>query len=523
MGALGYLISRSIKNNLLSLKKHPGRLVGLIAIVLLLVFVLVTGHMTQGEANSGGLAIWLRSILIGGGLLLFLFGWYQGLSRGTTFFSMSDVNFLFVSPVSGKAILGYGMIGQLGRILIWFLVLLFQATTLQNLFGITSGTLAILALFFFLLLATQQVVTMDVYLVSTRSGRGKRVCTILFYGMVALLLALAAPAFLRGTNPLESLRAYLESPLFQWLPIPGIGAQSVVYAQAGQWGMSALFLVLSVAVLAVVMFIGLQIRSDYYEDVLAMTERRTALLQAKREGNGMEVNLPSNSRRKVKAAKGLGGWGASALMARQIREISRRGFLIFDKQSLMVIIMGVAFSLFLSRNLEDGIILASFSFLAYMAMLFSFSSSWMMELQKPYVFLVPANARAKTFMCMLPGILKSTLEGAVVFVVVGIVTRSPVLDLAAAILTYGAISFLFQSVTLLAERLFGELRKAAVVVMLMMVLDILIALPGIVAMVVLSTLGMAALGMLAFMAWGLLIAAILILSCGGVLHNMEGK
>ena len=39
---------------------------------------------------------------------------WSGLKSGATFFKMSDVNLLFVSPVSPKTILAYGLIKQMG-------------------------------------------------------------------------------------------------------------------------------------------------------------------------------------------------------------------------------------------------------------------------------------------------------------------------------------------------------------------------------------------------------------------------
>lgn len=94
--------ARKWKNRLLALFRHPGKLVVYILLVVLLVNSVISTALTP-QADLGGLDLRILHGAYLGILLLFTVPiLLNALQKGTTFFGMSDVNLLFVSPISPK-------------------------------------------------------------------------------------------------------------------------------------------------------------------------------------------------------------------------------------------------------------------------------------------------------------------------------------------------------------------------------------------------------------------------------------
>jgi len=114
-----YLLSRTLKNRIIDLKKHPGKLVAYIILIALMGLVFVSSAMSDSTSMGNGN---LRSMSELGAIIFALFMFLfvtqirQGLSTGSTFFKMCDVNLLFVSPTSPNKILVYGLVRQIGTL-----------------------------------------------------------------------------------------------------------------------------------------------------------------------------------------------------------------------------------------------------------------------------------------------------------------------------------------------------------------------------------------------------------------------
>ena len=127
MRALTYLLLIKIKNGLIQFVKSPVKLIYTIFMVACLSIVLIAGsssdtHMTQEYLN--------REYLIGGILAVYALIFYltvnSGFNTGATIFKMPDINLLFVSPYHPRTLLIYGVIQQLGTLLISGVFLVFQ-------------------------------------------------------------------------------------------------------------------------------------------------------------------------------------------------------------------------------------------------------------------------------------------------------------------------------------------------------------------------------------------------------------
>ena len=145
MSAIFYMLRKEWKNRFLALFRHPGKLVVYILLVLLLVNSVVSVALTPQADLSGFVDLRiLHGIYFGILLLITVPILLSALQKGTTFFGMSDVNLLFVSPISPKKILAYGLMKQMGRTLLMVFFFLFYGAMMAETFGIVwTDTLAL--------------------------------------------------------------------------------------------------------------------------------------------------------------------------------------------------------------------------------------------------------------------------------------------------------------------------------------------------------------------------------------------
>ena len=97
MGPCIYVIKRSCINWLKKLKEKPAVIVGIAVFFFIFIMPLLFQGNSVDTTRAGGLNI---LYLIFFGLSLFFVGasLIAGLSTGTSFFTMSDVNLMFTSP-----------------------------------------------------------------------------------------------------------------------------------------------------------------------------------------------------------------------------------------------------------------------------------------------------------------------------------------------------------------------------------------------------------------------------------------
>ena len=125
MDSIFYLLRKNVKNGIVDTFRHPMKLIVYGLIAASIVAALIRGFTMEVDVSE----MLDRRILYGSFLALLYFIsipiMLKGLSTGSTFFTMGDVNNFFVSPISPKKILIYGIGKQLATSL--FLVVCFSA------------------------------------------------------------------------------------------------------------------------------------------------------------------------------------------------------------------------------------------------------------------------------------------------------------------------------------------------------------------------------------------------------------
>lgn len=289
MSTIFYMLRKEWKNRLLALFRHPGKLVVYILLVVLLVNSVISTALTP-QADLGGF-LDLR-ILHGaylGILLLFTVPiLLNALQKGTTFFGMSDVNLLFVSPISPKKILAYGLMKQMGRTLLMMFFFLFYGAMMAQTFGIVWTDTLALVVGAAVTLFSVQVLSLLLYNFTNGNPARVRTAKAILYVYLAAIAGIILLEFTEGGSNMEALLAAVSSPKLEYLPLLGWIKGACFAFIAGNLAQAGLFAGLTVLAVAACVLVFVRGNVDYFEDVLQSTEtaqeQRDALKKAADSG-----------------------------------------------------------------------------------------------------------------------------------------------------------------------------------------------------------------------------------------------
>lgn len=521
MSALGYLLKRMLVNTIKSIFKKPVVLIGYIAATVFVVLMIVASFlMPSGNLNAGSPEMF-RAVLTGVFAVILYFSFRMGIDKGSTYFRMSDVNMLFPSPLRPNQIMIYGFFRQIGGTLLLMMITLFQIPNLKNQFVMKPyGPLVILLSVVIYMLA-YPVFAMLIYSFTSKSKARRKLGKRMLDGL-AVLVALLLLLSLYQTRKIDlALINLFDNSAMNWVPVLG-WIRMVVSAAVD--GIGPLFwLGLGLTVFTVTVFTAwvYRVNLDYYEDVLEATEFTEAAYAAKRSGNNMQFNVKV----KTKVKQGLSGGGGKAIFSKCMLVKRKTSLLLFfDRTSLIIVIASVAFKLFMPDEAGDGFssLFAILAFSVYMLFLFSVQGLWAGELEKPYLYLIPASSAEKLFYATLSDNIKNLLDGILLFAIAGILFKADPVLVVLCMLSYASFGAVFLYGDVLARRMFGGVHSKGLMMFIKLFFTLLILVPGIVGVIVIgmafeSTMLMIA----AFGGWALFAAFVLFTLSLSVLDNLE--
>ena len=286
---------------------------------------------------------------------------------------------------------------------------------------------------------------------------------------------------------------------------------------AGNWPLVGLFAALLVVLFGVLLGLILTCKNNYYEDVLETAENAQSAVTGQKEGQLTEV-VPKN----VKVGKsGLGkGWGASAIYQKHRVENRRSGVLKISNMSLIFAAIIVVASFFM----RDGGIVAVFAFATYMQLFSVALGRFNRELIKPYIYLIPEPPLKKLLYAIKESLIADAWEAVIIFLVVGFILGASPLEVVMCVVARVSFALLFIAGNVLVERVFGMVTSKTLIFLFYFLALLLMAIPGIVALVVLSivlpVLETAA-GLLAMAVVNVLIAVLVLWLCRNLLQYAE--
>ena len=486
--ALTWLLLTRIKNGIRRFVRKPSRLILAQVVIALIGFTIFAGHMDDAENNVYRDIRELAAIALVFYLFIFIMTAYNGYTKGTSLFSMPDVNLLFPSPLRQQSVLFYGLVQQLGTSLLVGFFLLFQYTTLHTTYGISYAGLLWLLLGYGLTLFCGQLTAMTLYIATAGSESRRRTAKIVFYTVLGILAAaILLYLFARKDALLETAVSLAVGPM-AWFPVAGWLAHMVRGCLTGQ----LLDILLPLA--ATGLFVSLLIywlvhsKADYYEDVLGITEQKFKTMQAAKSGRVTEQ--PGKVRRRGGTLNR--GEGASAIYYKHLLENRRATPLILEPSGFIFIAGAIVFTLFI-RNIADpdpgGTLLGCFIFCVYMRIFGVFLGRLPKELLRCYIYLIPESAFKKLFWALAESLPKFALNALLMYLPVALLCGVTVPE--AIICVFAGFSFdcLFLAGYLLVERLFATVTSKVISMLLFFFMLIFLAVPGIVAAVILRTAG----------------------------------
>jgi hypothetical protein len=521
MAALSYLLRRNILNYIKSLKKMPGLLAMYIVFLLLIVMMLVFGSNDEFSGNQ-----WLtddmRTVIFAAlPLLALYFTVSNGLKKGSTFFRMADVNFVFSSPIDRRPILIYGFVRQLGISLLIVAWLFFQIANLQQLFAIPFDRLWIFFVTVLIAVLYMPVCSMAIHAAVLKRPGLKAWLNRLLLGFFAVLGGAFVVLLVKSGDPVASAHSIVGSPVFHYLPVIG---WLKAMLEASVTGFSTYGIVsfgLLVAGLAGVVWYLLSADIDYFEEVLTETERREQMIADKRAG---KTNFNQNT--KVRKARSYyRGSGPSAIFFRQLLEYRKSGIFLLDKGSILLAVIGLGMAYFLRDNpmRMEYMLYASI----YLLFILSMAGRWSSEMNHHVMYLMPGLPLAKLWYATLANHIKHLFDGLLLFVIAGAVFGTPIVHSLLLAGCYAGFGALYVYSDVFFMRIFGTSHENFAAAMLKLLSISILAGPALViviwgAIIAQGSLTIIGLSYVAVIAYAVL-ASFLVMLLGTKLFKVESR
>lgn len=475
MRPLFYMMRRSLVNRFKQILKKPTTLILYLILVLAFTGFAVMSVLMPSELVSTTPMVPFNLITLSFILIMIYFQLMVGMHKGSSFFRQADVNFAFVAPISPKKVLIYGFIKQMLISVWWIIILFYQIPNLKNHYPITDTGILVFIFTLFLLYMTLAVLALIIYSVTSRNKSYRKLVTRIIYGCYGGVAVWFLVILNQTRNILDAALELSKSKIFSMIPIVGWYHKILGYMVKdidGQFYMNAVFVVITLILLCALLY---YINTDYYEDVLAGTERRERLYAAKKEGKALrEINTD-----KVKKVKSnFGSQGAKAIFYKHLLEYRKSGFFFIGKETL-----GIAFLGIMSKFFGNGSINMTLYFSIYMLIFISLQGKWVEEIRLQYIYLIPADSVAKVFYGTLANHMKNLVDGLVLFCIAGILSKTGPITIILCAITYMTFGAVYIYLELVGRRFIGSGNKILKTILKLVFIFILIA-PGIVLSIV---------------------------------------
>ncbi len=518
MGPCIYVLKRSCVNWVRKLKEKPATIVGIAIFFFIFLVPLLAQGISVDTSKAGDINI---LYLIFFGLSLFFVGASvaAGLSTGTSFFTMSDVNLLFTSPISSNKILVYGIIKHMGRSIVVSVFMLFQIANLRANFALSILESAYVVIVYALLVFISQVVSLVIYSFTNANQRRKDVVKYAFIILLLLVVAyLVCGVSSRGTEAIQDYVIYAV-PVAGWLlgMLAGVLTSNIV------------LFVISVAViiafiLAVIGFM-IKFKPDYYEDCLINSENAYHARQAMKGDRSAQANIKRKTRFKnVKTMKLGGGYGASSFFYRHLVEIKRTDkSVVFGTSSVLLLALGIGMGI-AARFTSNDIVFAGFAVMSYIGLFLVGITKLTQELSRHFIYLIPDSPFKKLLFASLSSIIRPFISGILLFLPPVFINGFPILTSLILVLCYASINCIYISANIVIHNIFGKYSSMSLLAFLYFLFALLLLSPaaglGVLFGVILDSV---LIGFFTASIINFVTTIIVVFICRNLVHNIEFK
>lgn len=518
MGPCIYVIKRSCVNWLKRLKEKPALLVAVVVFsAIFMIPILLSGvsveHEKTGDINILYLIFFALSLFFAGTSLI------AGLSTGTSFFTMSDVNLMFTSPISSNKILIYGIIKHMGRSIIVSIFMLFQITNLRVNFGLSLLKSAYVIFVYMLLVFVSQVVSLVIYSFTNANQRRKNV--VKYASLILLLLIVAYivyGVFDRGVEVVQDAVVFA-FPVAGWL----------LGMLVGVLGSNYVLLAISTAVIVIfilaVIGVMIKFKPDFYEDCLINSENAYHARQVMKGDRSAQANIKKKIRFKnVTSMKFGGGFGASSFFYRHLLEIKRaEKSILFGLSSALFLALGIGMG-FLARALDGSFVFAGFGIMCYVGLFLMGIAKLTQELSRQFIYLVPDSPFKKLLYASLSSLLRPFINGILMFLPPVFISGFPIVQSISLIFCYASVNCIYITANIVMHYIFGKHSNMSIVMFFCFLFVILFLSPGagigILTGVLIDSISI---GFIVASIANFGVTAIILFLCRNLVHNIEYK
>ena len=517
---LAYLLITKLKNQIKSLFKKPGKIIYLLVIVMLIGLTFWSGGEADGEPDRTVRSMSeLAAIVTLFYSIMFVSLAAKGFKTGASMFSMADVNLVFPAPFRQQGVLFYGLFQQMGTSLLLGLFLLFQYSWMHNVYDITIPKLLVILLGYAVTVFLGQVTAMAIYIFTSADDKKRRAAKAVFYAVVmGFALYVLGSGLADSTQFIARAAEAVGSGVTWFFPVSGWTGHAVLGVLTGRLIALLPGVALCAAFLAVIVGLITRTRQDYYEDVLKSSEITQSAIAARKEGRVAEA-VPQN----VKVGKtGLSrGWGANAMVYKHRIENRRARVFIMDTVSLIFAAVTIALAFFMKDTGLAAVFVTSTMMQIFTVALGRFNK----ELLKPYIYLIPEPPLRKMLYALASDGPSVLVEALVIWIPAALILGLTPAETALCVAARVSFACLFVAGNIAVERIWGGSASKMTVMLLYFGVLLLMAAPGIVLAVLVSSLGLPA-GedaaiLLSLTAANILVSLLVFYLCRNVLQYAE--
>lgn len=461
MKAVIYLYQCAFKNRLKKAVRKPQTYIYMVLLIAYLL-LLVKGFQTILSDASINTPEGLVALLTMGIFFIKPANINSYVKRKGLIFKKSDMNFVFVSPVSAKRILlyayiksflitvGFGLLLTLGIIVFfpvepWKIVLYgIFACFLEN---ILEGAFVVL-----------------LYGNERFPEKIIKFCALAFYLIMAAFFVIGFVYMSQYGVSKGSAIEYMFLPAIQMVPVIGwsigvihliiMGPSVVSIISSVLWGL--------MFVLLVTMAYKMPCTGQYYEDAHKFADDYAEVIKRSRKGEIVRMGKKPKFNRANIQYKGK---HARAIFYRQLLEYKKSRFFIFGLNTIISVIVSIMIIYILHvSNAEmeaDFARMRSFlipGIMAYVTFLTSgYVTKWDKELANPYTYLIPDTSFRKLWYATLMEHIRALVDGCLIAVPIGIYTKLSFLQIVLAVCIYIGLQAMKLYLAVFAEGVLGNI------------------------------------------------------------------
>ncbi|HHU56040.1 MAG TPA: hypothetical protein GXZ48_05075 [Acholeplasmataceae bacterium] len=518
MKATTYLLVTTLKNKLKLLLKRPLMLILVILFTIFMVAMLLLSLIMPLDEVEFRNPTEMYLIIFAFLSFIFFLTAFNGLKTGATFFTMPDVNLLFTAPIKPKTILHYGLIKQIGTSLFVGIFLVFQYTWLRASYGLNILSFFIFLLSYSINLFLSQLTGMAIYTHTSSHDKRRTIIKIILYLFFLLIISYALYLFVLYYPDINTIIGNINSNFFFFIPVAGWLTALCVGVIEGNLLFILIGLLSSLILCITLILLISNLNTDYYEDVVKTTEYVHSILSARKEGKLVEA-IPRNV--KLGDVGIHKGKGASVLYFKLMKESKRKKIFIFDGVQMFLLFATIIFAFIVKK---EGLF-PIYIFSLYLSMLTITLGRWVKELNHHYIYLIPESSFRKLIFILLENFKQIVIFTTIQYLILFLITQEQIISILFYAISFISFNFIFTAITVLTDRIFGQISNKFLNGFLYLILVVIVALPGIIGGVIISAffnnevlfiLGISSL-------WNIFISLIILFACRNILSVAEIK